>query len=56
MEPEDSLPYSQEHFTEPYSEPHESSPHSHILFNIRFNIILSFTHRSPILGLITLTV
>jgi len=47
MEPEVSLPYTQEPFPCPYPEPDQSSPWaaSHFL-NIHFNIILPFTSGS----------
>jgi hypothetical protein len=39
MEPEGSLPYSQEPSTGPYPEPDRSSPHHPILSKIHFNIV-----------------
>jgi hypothetical protein len=40
MEPEGSLPYSQQSSTGPYPEPDQSSPYHPYRFKIRFNIIL----------------
>jgi hypothetical protein len=39
MEPEGSLPWSQEPLTGSYSEPDQFSPYHHILSKIRFDII-----------------
>jgi hypothetical protein len=41
MEPESSVPFSQEYATGPYPKPDESSPHTLIsyVFRIKFNII-----------------
>jgi hypothetical protein len=39
MDPQSSLPSSQEPATGPYSVPDESNPHPHTLFKIHFNII-----------------
>jgi hypothetical protein len=45
MEPENSLPCSQEPAISPYAEPDEHSPHlTPYLFKINFNIILSSTN------------
>jgi hypothetical protein len=46
MEPEGSLPSSQEPSTGPYPEPDQSSPYHPILSNIHLNIILPPTSRS----------
>jgi hypothetical protein len=56
MEPECSLPCSQEPSTDPYHEPDQSSPYHPILSNIHFNIIhppmswssFWFCHQYPI--------
>jgi hypothetical protein len=40
MEPEGSLPSSQQPSTGPYPEPHQSSPYHPVLAEIHFNIIL----------------
>jgi hypothetical protein len=39
MEPEGSLPCSQEPSTDPYPEPHQSNSHHPILSKIQFNIV-----------------
>jgi hypothetical protein len=41
MEPEGSLPCTEEPATAPNPEPNELNPHPQILFNIRCNIVLS---------------
>jgi hypothetical protein len=47
MEPEISIPYSQEPTTDSYPESHESSPHSHTcFFKIDFHIIVPSAHRT----------
>jgi hypothetical protein len=46
MEPESSLPCSQEPSTGPYSEPDQSSPYHPILSKFHSNIILPAMSRS----------
>jgi hypothetical protein len=56
MEPEGSLPFSQESSTGPHPEPDQSSSYHPILFQIHYNIILPPTlsssfwlsHKNPI--------
>jgi hypothetical protein len=48
MEPEGSLPCSQEPVTGPYPESDQSSPYHLILFKINFNIILPLRLGLPI--------